>query len=40
VAIEGVGEGAVVALVNPEQEAGKPGSSGVASQPALIGGGK
>ena len=40
VAIEGVGEGAVVALVNPEQEAGKPGSSGVASQPALIGGSK
>ena len=40
VAIEGVGEGAVVALVNPEQEAGKPGSSGTASQPSLVGGGK
>ena len=38
-AIEGVGEGAVVALVNPEQEAGKPGSSGATSQPALAGGG-
>ena len=39
VAIEGLGEGTVVALVNPEQEAGKPGSSGGASQPSLIGGG-
>jgi len=40
VAIEGVGEGAVVALVNPEQEAGKPGASGPASQPSLGGGGR
>ena len=39
VAIEGVGEGAVVALVNPELEPGKPGSSGAATQPALGGGG-
>jgi HlyD family secretion protein len=39
VAIEGIGEGAVVALVNPEQEAGKPGSSGAAGQPSLVGGG-
>ena len=39
VAIEGIGEGTVVALVNPEQEAGKPGSSGGANQPALVGGG-
>jgi multidrug resistance efflux pump len=39
VAIEGVSEGTVVALVNPEQEAGKPGSSGAANQPALAGGG-
>jgi len=39
VAIEGVGEGAVVALVNPEQEAGKPGASGATNQPSLVGGG-
>jgi len=39
VAIEGVSEGTVVALVNPEQEAGKLGSSGASSQPALPGGG-
>jgi multidrug resistance efflux pump len=39
VAIEGLGEGTVVALVNPEQEAAKPGSSGGANQPALVGGG-
>jgi len=39
VAIEGVGEGAVVALVNPEQETGKPGSSGGTNQPSLGGGG-
>ncbi len=39
VAIEGVGEGAVVALLNPEQEAGKPGSSGATNQPSLVGGG-
>ena len=40
VAIEGVGEGAVVALINPEQEAGKPGSTGPTSQPSLVGGGR
>ena len=39
VAIEGVSEGTVVALVNPEQEAGKLGSSGASSQPAQPGGG-
>jgi multidrug resistance efflux pump len=39
VAIEGLPEGTVVALVNPEQEAKKPGSGGTASQPALVGGG-
>jgi len=38
VAIEGVSEGAVVALVNPEQEAGKLGTSGTTNQPALVGG--
>jgi multidrug resistance efflux pump len=39
VAIEGVGEGAVVALVNPEEAASKAGSSGGTNQPALVGGG-
>ena len=39
VAIEGVSEGTVVALVNPEQEPGKPGSGGATNQPALVGGG-
>jgi len=39
VAIEGIGEGAVVALVNPEQAAGKAGSSGGTNQPSLVGGG-
>jgi multidrug resistance efflux pump len=39
VAIEGVSEGTVVALVNPEEQGAKPGSSGTANQPALVGGG-
>ena len=40
VAIEGLSEGAVVALVNPEQEASKPGTSTAAIQPGLVGGGR
>ena len=39
VAIEGVAEGAVVALVNPEQAARAAGAGGAATQPALGGGG-
>ena len=39
VAIEGVPEGTVVALVNPEQQPGNPGSSGATKQPGLLGGG-
>jgi len=39
VAIEGLSEGTVVALVNPEQEPGKTGSGGPATPPALAGGG-
>ena len=39
VAIEGVSEGTVVALVNPEQEGGPAGSGGGTNQPALAGGG-
>jgi len=39
VAIEGLREGAVVALVNPEQEASKPGVASALNQPALVGGG-
>ncbi len=38
VAIEGINEGAVVALVNPELEASKRGSGG-AGQPSFVGGG-
>jgi HlyD family secretion protein len=39
VAIEGLSEGAVVALVNPEQDANKPGTSTALNQPGLVGGG-
>jgi hypothetical protein len=39
VAIEGVPEGAVVAVVNPERATGAAGASGAATQPALGGGG-